>query len=306
MNMLTDLCVVNLPAGTELSLQPCGDVFFLNTCQRVMIVGYGQRPFQYILNTAQNPSVQILKEGEAYQYLLETICGLKSKIQGEYEVVSQFKKAYHEFTTHDQINGKVLRVLEKLFKDAKEVRRKHLQEIGLLTYAGIVRKLLCQRFDKGQSILLLGSGQLAEDILKISHRRFDFHICARNEDRVSELTNHFTSNRKCWSTHSQWHDFDVVINTIGTTAFNIEDDIVHEWRDAVNENFAICLGEPSIFSDTFGLNHNILKLNEIFAHGEEMSRVYKEKIEFAKERINHLVNKRSGDPTQLKTNHNYL
>ncbi|MDC1174782.1 hypothetical protein OAT67_05285 [Bacteriovoracaceae bacterium] len=299
--MLESLTVVNLPVNSSIPFVPRGDVFLLKTCQRVIIVGMDKAPLSYVKGPTTQ-KVDIMARDAGYHFLLETICGLKSKIQGEYEIVSQFKQAYHEFTSNDQINGRVLRVLEKLFKDAKEIRRNHLQEIGLLTYAGIVRKLISQKYKKGKKILILGSGQMAEDIIKITHRKFDFTICARNTSRVKELSTHFALDIKDWKDHQNIHDFDVVINTIGCESFQIADEIIHSWKDNHDETYAICLGEPSAFSESFNLAHNIVKLNEIFAHGQEMSQIYKQKIHFAKQNIQKIVEKRvSPTPVSQKS-----
>ena len=70
-------------------------------------------------------------EGQmAYMFLLETICGLKSRMLGENEIVSQFKEAFALYLAKEDKNPYIIQVFEKLFKDAKEIRTKYLDRIG--------------------------------------------------------------------------------------------------------------------------------------------------------------------------------
>src|SRR5690606_6961240 len=124
----------------------------------------------------------------AYSFLLETICGLKSQVVGEYEIVAQFKQAYSEYVAKDQRDTVIMQVLEKLFQDAKTVRSGHLLEIGSHTYGGLARKLIMRHSPKQKGrVLILGSGKLAEETLKLLTRKFDVYLSARNFDRVAHL-----------------------------------------------------------------------------------------------------------------------
>lgn len=95
---------------------------------------------------------------QAYQFLLEIICGLHSPILGETEVFGQFK-AFTEVWMKQQPQSRSL--VQSLFADAKQVRQLHLSGLGSQSYGSWVRKCI----EKHHPIHLLGSGQLAQDIL---------------------------------------------------------------------------------------------------------------------------------------------
>jgi glutamyl-tRNA reductase len=63
-----------------------------------------------------------------------------------------------------------------LLVDAKRVRSRHLEGLGSQSYGGMVRQHL-----KGvPSVIVLGAGQLAEEILPWIVGKTDVNVCARN------------------------------------------------------------------------------------------------------------------------------
>ena len=108
--------------------------FTLKTCQRVILV---QRAHLNEINDNERlKNFEYLNGAEAYQFILETICGLKSRLVGETEIVSQFKDSFEEYLKTDQRDSMLIKVFQKIFMDAKKIRSEHLQKIGLLSYCG--------------------------------------------------------------------------------------------------------------------------------------------------------------------------
>jgi glutamyl-tRNA reductase len=128
-------------------------------------------------------------EGQAaYNFLLEVICGLRSPLVAETAVMGQFKEfcASAQFPLNEW--GAFLRRLSSdLLVDAKRVRSRHLEGLGSQSYGGMVRQHL-----KGvPSVVVLGAGQLAEEILPWIVGKTDVTVCARNVDRAQTLTEQF-------------------------------------------------------------------------------------------------------------------
>ena len=157
--------------------------FVLETCQRTIVLS------TFIEEVPQ--STHDVHEGEkAYQFLLETICGLKSRLKGESEIVSQFKTAYSNYLEREYRSKVIMKVLEKLFKDAKEIRSNFLREIGQQSYTGIAKKILIDN-SKGKKVLILGSGKLAKDAIRNLSKKFDIYLSARNESKLHEIRDEF-------------------------------------------------------------------------------------------------------------------
>jgi glutamyl-tRNA reductase len=135
------------------------------------------------------PDAAEIFEGQAaYNFLLEVICGLRSPLVAETAVMGQFKEfcATARFPMNEW--GAFLRRLTSdLLVDAKRVRAHHLEGLGSQSYGGMVRQHL-----KGvPSVVVLGAGQLAEEILPWIAGKTDVTICARNLEHAKALTQPF-------------------------------------------------------------------------------------------------------------------
>jgi len=128
----------------------------------------------------------------AYSFLLEVICGLRSPLLAETAVMGQFKEfcAHARFPSNEW--GHFLRHMTlDLLVDAKRVRNRHLEGLGSQSYGGMVRQHL-----KGvPSVIVLGAGQLAEEILPWIVGKTDVTVCARNLDRANWITQEFPETK---------------------------------------------------------------------------------------------------------------
>src|SRR5437868_5009856 len=139
--MLNGLKLWNFSSGSLPPEELDRSTFVLRTCQRTLVLTFERYPFQH----EELPTHLLLEGQDAYLFLLETICGLKSKLIGENEIVGQFKEAYKIYTQSTVKDTKLLQILEKLFKDAKDIRTQYLIGISQKTYASLTRKHLIQK-----------------------------------------------------------------------------------------------------------------------------------------------------------------
>jgi glutamyl-tRNA reductase len=106
--------------------------------------------------------IEIYRGRDAYEFLLEVICGLNSPLVCETAVMGQFR----EFCSHARLPntswGWFLRQFtSNVLVDAKRVRHEHLQGIGSQSYGSMVRQ-----HAKGMpTVAILGAGKLAREIL---------------------------------------------------------------------------------------------------------------------------------------------
>jgi len=102
---------------------------------------------------------QITHSGvDAYEFILQVICGLHSPMIGETEILAQFKKFLEN--NPDAITHKIS---HKLIQDAKTLRTKYLKGYGSQSYGSYTLKE-SKGFD---SIVILGAGSLAQEIVPI-------------------------------------------------------------------------------------------------------------------------------------------
>ena len=282
--MINSLTVINLKAEASVRASK-GEVFILKTCQRTLVLGYGQLPFYHLED--QNDIRDMFNGDQAYIFLLETICGLKSEVLGEYEVVGQFKEAYQDYVNLPQRNTNTLTLLEKLFQDSKKVRTDHLSDIGQLSYAGIARKLVHTKTNFSD-VLIVGSGNLSVDLIKLLKKKHRVFLTARNTERVNELCLQQSVEMITWQDFETYKKFDSIVNTIGSEEILFNEEFFQEFSSRANvsdSKLFIDLGSPSVIKTDLTESAGVFRLEDIFRQSAKMNIEKMEKIKCAKESI---------------------
>lgn len=103
--------------------------------------------------------VEIRRDEQAFLFLLEILCGLKSPVLGETEVMGQFKTFVNSIAVDHPLKRSPA-LLPFLFNTVKEARTRYLSATGSLTYGQIVRRWL----KDSPSVALWGFGSLGSEI----------------------------------------------------------------------------------------------------------------------------------------------
>ena len=102
---------------------------------------------------------QPIVEGEAYHLLLEIICGLRSPMLGETQVMGQFK-TFLASLGKDQA---ALRKLgQRLLSEARIISERHLRQLGSRSYGSATRKRVADL----RHVAVIGTGALSQELLK--------------------------------------------------------------------------------------------------------------------------------------------
>lgn len=253
--MLNSLQVINLPANFEDPKDLEDGIFVMKTCQRTLIIGMDQN----ILNG----NFQYLKGDSAYQFLLEVICGIHSELIGETEIVAQFKQALAAYLKMSGRNPAIVKLLEKLLQDGKYLRTEYMQGIGQKTYALIAKTLIYSR-KHIESVLILGSGQLAKDLINQFRKRIPVYLSARNQDSVAEFAANFQVEVIPWLDENRYRSFSHIINTIGCDETLLGSDFLWSWHQSTHHSrLLIDLGVPSPIAFDAAIEEDIIRLKEI-------------------------------------------
>lgn len=100
---------------------------------------------------------EIYSNQQAYRFMLEIMCGLHSPVVGETEVFGQFKNFARTWAA--QQPGRAT-LIQKLLADAKEIRSKHLCNLGTQSYGSWLKRKV-----KADEIHILGAGNLTQEIV---------------------------------------------------------------------------------------------------------------------------------------------
>ena len=234
--MLNSLYLANLPSeyqSSNLEGTPDKKIFSLKTCQRWLLAGVCANTENIVeftnaiekITGHQAEKFTFYSGKEAYQFLLEIVCGLHSRLIGENEIVKQFKDAYRFFLQEYQ--GKndalsLLPVLEKILQDTKKVRSQILKDVGQHSYASIAHKLLQK--EGLLPVLILGSGKLADELLSYFTKKRPVFISARNDLQREALARKYSCKIVEWNDKKNWMQFPHILNTIGVENFTFLDD----------------------------------------------------------------------------------
>lgn len=266
---MIELCILHSHPGTAL---PCedGKVFVLHTCQRSLYLSFQVDRLAPL--KAQLPHAESLRSKEAYAFLLEVLCGLKSKVLAETEVTQQFKLAYAQYLKKNDRDPLLMRLIEKLFKDAKEVRTQHLNHVGQKSYASLAKKILAQKAqDSKLPVLICGSGELAQHLFFHLEKHYPLVVCARNQEKTKALAQRFGGEILEWDKRSLWRNFSLVVNTIGAHEILFGVDAFYFWQQNHPEGSAfIDLGYPSVIQTPLQAEHSVYRLPDVFKLGEEI------------------------------------
>lgn len=284
--MLTSLKLWNFSSGTLQDEELTSNAFVLRTCQRTLVLAYDIYPF----HQETLPKHDLVTGQDAYLFLLETICGLKSKLIGENEIVGQFKEAYKIYAISTLKDTKLLLILEKLFKDAKDIRTQYLIGISQKTYASLTRRHFIQKA-RASHIVVVGSGALAEDLINQFKKKAQVSICARNAEKVQELAKTHSLNVIPWEERSQLVNQPYIANTVGTDTILFDEKFFAAWSGHEQRLF-VDLGSPSAIKTSLQLDEGVVRLEDIFNEGAIIEEQKREQIALAKAAMVSLTLKR--------------
>jgi glutamyl-tRNA reductase len=256
--VLEELIVLNHPSKTGEQVPATLNGIEWQTClRRVSLL---HKSTSASLLPAVHETSEVFEGQDAYNFLLEVVCGLRSPLIGETAVMGQFRAfcAHAKFPASEW--GWFLRKLTAdVLVDAKRVRYRHLEGLGSQSYGGMVR----QHLKNIPSVFVLGAGQLAQEILPWLMGKTDVTVFYRNAMRAECLLKDYPQLRLAQFTeaaHVENRESAIVI------AAPLSAKEIENWVGSQSTPFAKALdlrGEAE--SDPFQPSFPILRLSEMFA-----------------------------------------
>lgn len=280
--MFNDLILVHQKTPGEIPAKFLNqDWFTLSTCLRKIAVGPSSQLNDDLIDTEQ---FEIFEGANAYRFMLEVICGLKSPLVGETEIFGQFKTAATQYEAVASIGSAPLRrFLRALNEDAKRVRDLHLKDLGSQSYGSLVRREL-----KGiKQVHIIGAGQLTRDILPwLGKDGAVVHVHARDAKRAEKSLADFSGIQ----IHSLSNSAIEVSNSAALiVAAPVEASWLGEWSVAMNFDLLIDLrGDSHLDSLTLEVSKAVL-LKELFERITENQNILHERKDRALKEINQAV-----------------
>jgi glutamyl-tRNA reductase len=184
--VLEDLVVIHDHSGTEDVLPTTLNGLRWQTCLR-RIVLLNQTESRPLLAEARS-GLEIHRGSDAYRFLLEVTCGLRSPLIGETEVLGQFREFCAKTKFPATSWGWFLRqITSDLIVDAKRVRHRTLESLGCRSYGSLVR----QHLKSIPSVVLIGAGQLGRELVPWLVSKAELTVFCRNPLRAQALVDQY-------------------------------------------------------------------------------------------------------------------
>lgn len=262
--MLKKLTVYNFQPNQSPSDIPDG-VLVLATCQRKLWISIEPLPF------VTEFYAEVFQGAKAYAFLLEVLCGLRSKLVAETEIIRQFKKCYADYGQANCRCGQLMKVVERVLKDAKEIRHLHLRQVSGRSYASLCRKIVTKEKQISRA-LIVGSGDLARDLVRFFQDSTPLAITARNHQAVCELRNEFQLSQEEWKDYAAWTNYQCIINTVGIEDSLFDQGFFESWKARhASEKVFVDLGSPSPLRTTYSAQEGVYRLHDILKLADESS-----------------------------------
>jgi glutamyl-tRNA reductase len=257
--VLEDLIVLHHPAKTGEQLPVTLNGLEWQTCLRRISLLHKSTSAS-LLPTVPETS-EVFEGQDAYNFLLEVVCGLRSPLVGETAVMGQFREfcAKAKFPASEW--GWFLRKLTSdVLVDAKRVRYRHLEGLGSQSYGGMVR----QHLKNIPSVFVLGAGQLAQEILPWLTGKTDVTVFYRNAMRAESLGAEFPQLQLAQYTTTEPHLDNRQTAIVIAAPLSAKE--IESWIRLQSTPFVKALdlrGEAE--SDPLNASFPIIRLSEMFA-----------------------------------------
>jgi glutamyl-tRNA reductase len=180
----------------------------LSTCNRTEIYGLTEQPNDLaalLCNHTKGSLEDFLQHGYVYQgidaieHLFKVASGLDSQIIGDYEILSQLKKAAALAKAHNAINSFMERAINYALQVSKEIKTKTNLSSGTVSvsYASIeiIREKI--RDISGKKVLLVGTGKFG-NLLAENFNDYlpgaEISFTNRTEEKAREMADRFKGN----------------------------------------------------------------------------------------------------------------
>jgi glutamyl-tRNA reductase len=185
-NVLEDLVILHRPAKSNEQIPVALNGLDWQTCLRRISLLHKSESAALLPQLPE--SSEVFEGKDAYNFLLEVVCGLRSPLVGETAVMGQFREFCATTRYPSSEWGWYLRRLTSdLLVDAKRVRSRHLEGLGSQSYGGMVR----QHLRNVPSVFVLGAGQLGQEILPWLIGKTDVTVFYRNAMRAETLIENY-------------------------------------------------------------------------------------------------------------------
>ena len=145
----------------------------LQTCNRVEIYSYGGDPIDIFGRAGVydefRSAAHVYRGIDVFRHLIYVVSGLDSLAVGEPQIMGQVRRAYNHARDLGFVGGELEYLFSEAFKVGRRVRARIMFRVFDYAYATVE---IVGRYIDGKRLLIIGTGDMAKDLLGILVNRF--------------------------------------------------------------------------------------------------------------------------------------
>lgn len=216
-------------------------LMIISTCNRTELYGFAQHPFQLIQKLCAHSQASledfekfgyIYKNKEAINHIFNVGTGLDSQILGDFEIISQFKKAFILSKKYNLVNAFIERLQNSVIQASKRVKNETELSSGAtsVSFASVQYILSNVKNISQKNILLFGTGKIGrntcENLIKHTDNKH-ITLINRTKEKAQRIAGKFNVLVKNFSELTEeLSQTDVLVVATGSKTPTINKDIL--------------------------------------------------------------------------------
>ena len=216
-------------------------LMIISTCNRTELYGFAQHPFQLIQKLCAHSQASledfekfgyIYKNKEAVNHIFNVGTGLDSQILGDFEIISQFKKAFILSKKYNLVNAFIERLQTSVIQASKRVKNETELSSGAtsVSFASVQYILNNVKNISQKNILLFGTGKIGrntcENLIKHTDNKH-ITLINRTKEKAQQIAGKFNVLVKNFSELTEeLSQTDVLVVATGSKTPTINKDIL--------------------------------------------------------------------------------
>lgn len=216
-------------------------LMIISTCNRTELYGFAQHPFQLIQKLCAHSQASledfekfgyIYKNKEAINHIFNVGTGLDSQILGDFEIISQFKKAFILSKKYNLVNAFIERLQNSVIQASKRVKNETELSSGAtsVSFASVQYILSNVKNISQKNILLFGTGKIGRNTCENLIKHTDNNhitLINRTKEKAQQIAGKFNVLVKNFSELTEeLLQTDVLVVATGSKTPTINKDIL--------------------------------------------------------------------------------
>lgn len=276
---------------TQAKTEGIDGLLVTSTCNRTELYGFAEHPFQLIKLLCQhtNGSIDefekvayVYKNNQAISHMFKVGTGLDSQIVGDFEIISQIKKAFYESREATIANPFLERLVNAVIQASKRIKNETEISTGVTSVSFASVQYILDNFKDAseKNILLFGTGKIGRNTCEnlVKHtKKNKITLINRTKDKAERIAGKFDLTVKDYADlQSEIGNTDILIVATGAQKPTITKKLIYNNKELLILDLSI----PK------NVSQDVTQLPEVsLIHLDQLSQITNKTLERRKESL---------------------